>query len=743
MTSVPLRTGRPWPLGAHATSEGVNLAVWAPDATTVEWCVFDDTGTQERERWPLPVCTDGVWHGLLPGADAGLVYGLRAHGPWAPEAGHRFNPAKVLLDPYAREVVGRYAGDLSAYRGDNGIDNAATALKARVVAAPNSDPRPRRPERPWRDTVLYEVHVKAATLQHPGVPAPLRGTYAGLAHPAFIAHLQRLGITAVSLLPVAARADEERLQALGLSNHWGYSPIGYCAPEPRYWSGRVGSTPTGECREMVDALHAAGIEVILDVVYNHTAETDEFGPTLSLRGLANARCYRLEDDDPGRYVNWAGCGNVLDLREPRVVQLVIESLRHWAEVIGVDGFRFDLAPILGRGGDGGFTRAAGFFAALQADPLLSRLKLIAEPWDIGPGGYQLGAFPPGWAEWNDRWRDGLRRWWLQPPRDSIDRGELAHRLAGSSTEFRHERRGPWASVNFLTAHDGFTLRDLLSYEHKRNEANGEGNRDGHGHNLGWHCGHEGPTDDPAVLALRQCLSRALLSTLLLGQGTPMLLAGDELGHSQQGNNNAYCQDNRLTWLDWGGNPSAVSSSSFVGAASAAIDDGSAQIAADAAPTKAHPIEVHPIADPTRDDLIATVARLTRLRREHLADRLGAWWDGPAHVRWLDAEARPLEGEAWQRRLHDDSRCLQVLLPGATAGGSDALLVLNAGTVPQRLVLPAGAWHAAFCSEQPGGAPLHSLSAGVLSFPAHALWLLLGVPELDERAMIEPVNTATD
>jgi len=700
MTATPahanrLLPGQPWPLGAQVIAEGVNLAVWAPDATAVEWCVFDDEGRAEIGRFRLPACTDGVWHGLLPQAGAGWVYGLRVHGPWAPAQGHRFNPHKVLLDPYAREVVGGYAGDLSLYRGDDGHgqpcqrDNAAVALKARVCATPPAAARPPSPGHAWADTVLYELHVKGATMRHPEVPAALRGSYAGLAHPAFIAHLQTLGITTLSLLPVHARADEERLQAMGLSNYWGYSPIGWFAPEPRYWSGAPGTTPSSEFRAMVDALHAAGIEVILDVVYNHSAETDELGPTLSLRGLANARYYRLDAHDPSRYINWAGCGNVLDFTEPRVVQCAIESLRHWVQDLGVDGFRFDLAPILARGPDGAFTRAAGFLAAMQADPVLARVKWVAEPWDIGPHGYQLGAFPAGWQEWNDRWRDGLRRFWLQPPPHSIGRGELAHRLAGSSQEFRHDARAPTASINFLCAHDGFTLRDLLSYEHKHNLANGEHNRDGHSHNLGWHCGVEGPTEDPYILALRQGLARALLGTLLLSQGTPMLLAGDEIGHTQQGNNNAYCQDNALTWLDWS--------------------------TADA-------------------DLLATTARLIRLRREVLAQRLAHWWAGDDHVRWLDAAACPLGAETWQRNAQGDAQCLQVLLPGAAGdGASDALIVFNAAAEGLPLTLPPGAWRPLFCSTEAGGVPPDGLLSGQMPWPARSLRLCVRVPELAERA----------
>jgi glycogen operon protein len=684
MTS--LQPGTPWPLGATLAGGGVNLAVWAPDATRIDWCLFDVDGGDEIARWPLPACTDGVWHGLLPGARAGLVYGLRAHGPWAPAAGHRFNPAKLLLDPYAKEVVGAYGGapgiDLSLYRGDlasdpaqpDERDNATVALKARLPGAEVLDrrlPRPPRPQVPWDQVVLYEVHVKGATQRHPAVPAALRGRYAGLAHPAFIEHVKRLGVTTLNLLPVHARADEARLQGLGLSNYWGYSSIGFFAPEPRYASAAGG--PTAEFRAMVDALHAAGLEVVLDVVFNHTAETDELGPTLSFRGLANARYYRLEDrhnaGDRHHYVNWAGCGNVLNLAEPRVVQLVVDSLRHWVEVMGVDGFRFDLAPVLARDGQGAYSRQSAFFAALHADPVLQRVKLIAEPWDLGPGGYQLGAFPPGWREWNDRFRDAMRSFWLRGDHgEAIDRGEFVHRWAGSSNEFGHDGRLPGAGINFLTAHDGFTLRDLLSYNHKHNHANGEHNRDGHHHNASWNCGVEGPSDDPAVQALRLGLTRALLATLLLAHGTPMLLAGDELGHSQQGNNNAYCQDNTLTWLDWS----------------------DATAGADA-------------------DLIATVSRLLALRRSQPALRRPHWLQGAGgeggnaawDVQWLAPQGVPLTGAAWQQR---GERALAIWLNAPGEGESEALLVINAGTRPVRFHLPPGDWTPAFASQQACGLP---------------------------------------
>ncbi|MFM2055796.1 MAG: hypothetical protein RLY71_181 [Pseudomonadota bacterium] len=714
VAELTLSAGQPWPLGASLGAQGLNVAVWAPDATRLELCLFDPEGREELVRLDLPVCTDGVWHGLLPiGADLGtlavgpgLVYGLRAHGPWAPQLGHRFNPAKLLLDPWAREVVGSYGRDprgpadpdldLSLYVGHDpldarlpdGRDNAAVALKARVPAeqAPAA-PLPVRPAPDQR--LLYEVHVRGATMRHPQVPAELRGSYAGLAQPAMIEHYRRLGVTTLSLLPVHFRADEARLQRLGLSNYWGYSSLAFLAPETRYWSGRADTTPGGEFRAMVEALHAAGLEVVLDVVFNHSAETDATGPTLSFRGLANARYYRLDPADRSRYVNWAGCGNCLDLSEPRVVELVLGSLRHWVQQYGVDGFRFDLAPILARGPlgqaagqDGSFSRLAPFFAALQADPVLSRVLLIAEPWDIGPGGYQLGAFPPGWLEWNDQFRDTLRAWWL---RGGSDRGQFVHRYAGSSAQFRHDGRAPLASVNFITAHDGFTLRDLVSFDHKHNEANGEHNRDGHHHNCSWNCGVEGPSSDPAVLARRSTLSRALLATLLLAQGTPMLLAGDELGHSQRGNNNAYCQDNELTWLDWPG------------------------------------------AD---TDLIASVAALSALRRALPQLRIARWLDRD-DVRWRGADGSELHGEAWPRE-----RCLMIELINVNKDAvqpDTLLLLINPETTDRRFdlpVYPQQRWWPLWDSQQPGGRPdsradaaLADTSAPSCLLPAHSLLVL--------------------
>ncbi|WP_225782277.1 glycogen debranching protein GlgX [Xenophilus sp. Marseille-Q4582] len=658
-----LSAGRPHPLGATVQAGGgVNFALVAPAAEAVELCLFDASGRQEQQRLRMPACTDGVWHGLLPAAREGLVYGYRVHGPWAPREGLRFNPAKLLLDPHAREVVGVYGGQdvfLGHVPGQpderDARDNAGVALKARVCAPlpPSAMPRPRVAA---GDRVLYEAHVRSQTRRHPAVPEALRGSYAGLAHPAVLDHLQRLGVTTLSLMPVQHRADEERLQKLGLANHWGYSPIGWMAPEARYWSGfareqgsgQPGSSPRSEFRALADALHARGMELVIDVVFNHSAETDELGPTLSLRGIDNALYYRLRADAPAFYENWSGCGNCLDFSEPRVVQLAMDSLREWV-ALGVDGFRFDLAPMVGRGAGGHFDARAPFFAALMQDPVLSQALWIAEPWDIGPGGYQLGAFPPGWLEWNDRFRDTQRAFWLHPGgAEGVTRGDFAHRLLGSSAEFRHSGRAPTASVNFICAHDGFTLRDLLSYDQRHNEANGEQGRDGHRHNLSANQGAEGETDDPAVQARRRAKARALLAVLMLSQGTPMLLAGDELGHSQGGNNNAYCQDNATTWLDW-----------------AVADEG----------------------------LAAYVARLAALRRQAAPLRHARWWPAgfdprEGGVQWLRPDGLPLQAADWEDRHR---HALGVLFTPADADAPRWLLWVNAADAAQDFATPAGAW----------------------------------------------------
>lgn len=688
-----LNTGSPFPLGATLSPNGVNFALAAPNAEAVELCLFDGTGRNEQQRIRLPAFTDGVWHGLLPSGRAGLVYGYRVHGPWAPHKGQRFNPAKLLLDPYAREIVGTYDGsdlflghDPASPDRRNTRDNAAVALKARVAAAGNTAAVPGHARIPAGERVLYELHVRGQTQLHPAVPAALRGTYAGLAEPAVLDHLQGLGVTTLSLMPVQHRADEQRLLAMGLSNYWGYNTIGWFAPEARYWSGRPGTTPASEFRAMADAVHARGMELAIDVVYNHSAETDEFGPTLSLRGIDNALYYHLRPDDRALYANWTGCGNCLNLAEPRVLQLVMDSLRHWAGELGVDGFRFDLAPVLGRGADGNFDSRAPFFAAVAQDPVLSRTLLIAEPWDIGAGGYRLGEFPPGWLEWNDRYRDTQRGFWLRQGREgATGLGDFAHRFTASSAQFAHHGRAPTASVNFITAHDGFTLRDLLCYEERHNLANGENNRDGHAHNLSNNCGVEGPSDAPAVLAGRNRLQRALLATLLLSQGTPMLLAGDELGHSQQGNNNAYCQDNETTWLAW--------------------------------------IGMHEPASEA-DRLSAFVARLIALRREAPALRSTRWWPaeppgGAADIRWLRPDGGPMQETDWN---HGTS--LAILFEAAATDAAAWLVLVNAGPETVSFTLPSGAWQCRLATDSvlDASAELDTTHAGTVEVPHSSLWI---------------------
>jgi isoamylase len=539
---APVRTGastvwrgRPYPLGATWDGSGVNFALYSENAERVELCLLEPKGRREAERIELKERTDFAWHCYLPEARPGLLYAYRVHGPFEPARGHRFNARKLLLDPYARLVAG-------------------SACQVADSAFSWDDDRP--PRTPWEDTLLYEVHVKGFTKRHPGIPDALRGTYAGLASAASVDHLRALGITAVELLPVHALVDEKRLVQAGLRNYWGYNSIGYFSPELRYSA----TGALGEFKTMVKTLHRAGIEVILDVVYNHTGEGDELGPTLSFRGIDNRVYYRLQPGDLRRYVNYTGTGNTLNAAHPAVLQLIMDSLRYWVSEMHVDGFRFDLATALART-EQGYEPNSAFLSAMRQDPVLSQVKLIAEPWDVGEGGYQLGNFPPRWAEWNDRYRDAVRAYWRGDPGML---GELASRLSGSSDIFEPSGRGPAASVNYVTAHDGFTLQDLVSYNEKHNEANAEGNRDGHSDNRSWNCGVEGPTHEPAVLELRERQARNLVATLLLSQGVPMLLAGDELGHTQNGNNNAYCQDNETSWLDWQPPAHAAGLAAFVG-----------------------------------------------------------------------------------------------------------------------------------------------------------------------------------
>ncbi len=546
--------GWPHPLGATWDGSGVNFALFSANATKVELCLFDREGRREIERIVLPEYTDEVWHGYLPEAYPGMLYGYRVHGPYEPTAGHRFNPHKLLIDPYAKMLRGQLhwsdahfgyrpgspREDLSFDR----RDNARGMPKCVVIDGAYTWGADHPPMIPWGETISYETHVRGMTMRHPEVPEPLRGTFAGLGQAAVIDHLVKLGVTAIELLPIHAFVQDRHLLAQGLTNYWGYNSIGFFAPEPRYLAGGA----VGEFKTMVKRFHNAGIEVILDVVYNHTAEGNQLGPTLSFRGIDNATYYRLVPDNPRLYINDTGTGNTINMSHARVLQLVTDSLRYWVEEMHVDGFRFDLAATLGRE-TYGFDPNGAFFSAIRQDRVLGGVKLIAEPWDIGPGGYQVGNFPPGWFELNDRFRDVVRQYWRG---DEGMLPELAARITASSDLFERRGRRAWTSVNKITSHDGFTLKDVVSYNDKHNEANGEGNRDGHNANYSWNHGVEGPTDDPAIETLRAQQMRNLMATLLLAQGTPMLLGGDEFGRSQGGNNNAYCQDSEIAWFDWEG-----------------------------------------------------------------------------------------------------------------------------------------------------------------------------------------------
>ena len=681
MASV-LKSGAPYPLGAHWDGKGVNFALVAPHAHSVVLCLFDASGQTELARLPMPDSESGVWHGYLEGAAHGLLYGYRVFGTYAPHQGHRFNPNKLLLDPYARQIVGQYQGQ-NEFLIDNPLDTGHIAPKSRVVHEPYDWGKDAPPHIPFPETVVYELHIKGFTKLHPKFDPTLRGTYAGLAQPAALDYLKELGITTISLLPVHYRADEARLQKLGLSNYWGYSSIGFFAPEPRYWSGRKGTTPISEFRDMVKALHSRRIEVLLDVVYNHTAEMGGDGPTLSFRGIDNLLYYRLQNGDLALYENWSGCGNCLNLSNPMVLQMVMDSLRYWVQEMHVDGFRFDLATVLARDESGNFSPNAPFLAAIHQDPVLTKVKLIAEPWDVGIGGYHLGAFPAGWLEWNDQYRDTMRAFWLhQWP----TLGEFALRFAGSSDLFRHSQRNACSSINFITAHDGYTLQDLVSYNHKHNLANGEQNCDGHSHNHSWNCGIEGQTIDPGIRRLRDQIKRALQATLLFSQGTPMLLAGDEMNHSQQGNNNAYCQDNETSWLDWNN-----------------VD----QISLD------------------------YTKQLIALRKHYPALRNARWFTGEgmplgdADIVWLSPEGGAIPDTNWHDKGHV---CMGIQVRGSTPD-TPCLILLNACAQVVPFSLPAGRWHMLLDSANPGATP-HELEHQT-QLPAHSLWLL--VPAETQRA----------
>ncbi len=649
-----LEGGSPYPLGATFDGLGVNFAIFSANAERIELCLFDPAGKREIGRFPLEECTDEVWHGYLPNARPGLLYGYRAYGPYAPEEGHRFNPNKLLLDPYARRLSGalRWTDALHGYpvrgrRGDLGFDkrDSAPAMPKAVVTHDIFDwSRDVRPNTPWSQTVIYEAHAKGLTKLMEHVPPQERGTFAGLAHPRVIAHLKRLGVTALELMPIHAFVQDRFLQEKGLRNYWGYNSLNFFTPEPSYFSGDT----QDELRVAVRRLHAAGIEVILDVVYNHSCEGSELGPTLCWRGLDNATYYRLLPDDPRYCLNDTGTGNSFNLNHARVIQMVADSLRYWTTSFGIDGFRFDLGLTLGRT-DHGFDPNAGFFDVLRQDPILSRVKLITEPWDVGMGGYQLGNFPPGFAEWNDKYRDTVRRYWRG---DSGQRADLAARLSGSGDLFDRRARRPWASVNFLTSHDGYTLADLVSYEERHNEANGEENRDGHDNNLSRNWGAEGPSEDDGIRATRASVQRAMLVTLLASLGTPMLVAGDEFGRTQGGNNNAYCQDNAISWVDW----SLLES-----------DDGKA--------------------------LCDFVARLTALRRDHALLRAPAFLHGDAtpgqgvsDLEWWDERAQPLSSDDWH---NPEARALSMRRAALREDGAiEAInLLLNSGEEPIHFQLP--------------------------------------------------------
>ncbi len=561
-----LREGLPFPLGATWTGLGVNFALFSAHATKVELCLFDADGATEIERIELPEYTDEVWHGFLPDARPGTIYGYRVHGPYEPQNGHRFNHHKLLLDPYAKAVIGQIEWNpaVFGYQLESGDDltfderdSAPFVQKCKVLDPAFTWGEDRLPRLPWERSIFYELHVGGYTRLHPAVPEELRGTFRGLAHHEVVDHVRRLGVTAVELMPVHTFVNDSYLLDKGLTNYWGYNTISFFAPARRY--ANIREEAAVEFKEMVARFHNAGIEVILDVVYNHTAEGNEKGPTLSFKGIDNASYYRLMPDQRRHYINDTGTGNTLNLSHQRVLQMVTDSLRYWVEEMHVDGFRFDLGTILAREPHG-FDESSGFLDSCRQDPVLSSIKLIAEPWDCGPGGYQVGGFPPGWAEWNDRYRDTVRSFWKG---DEGKLQDLAARITGSGDLFNRRGRKPWGSVNFITAHDGFTLNDVVSYNDKHNEANGEDNRDGHSDNRSWNHGIEGATDDPAITELRERQKRNFLATLLLSQGTPMLLGGDEFGRTQLGNNNSYCQDNETSWVNWNRDEKGAALNRFV------------------------------------------------------------------------------------------------------------------------------------------------------------------------------------
>jgi glycogen operon protein len=658
------------PLGATVCAGGTTFAVFS-GGQAVDLCLYDDAGRESRV--PLEERTHGVWHRHVPGIGPGTRYGYRVHGPWDPWHGHRYNPAKLLVDPYARAIDGAVLLD-DAVRGhdaahdDTAISHldSAPSVPRSVVVADEFDWGPDRPPLvPWTDTVIYELHVRGFTQQHPDVPPELRGSYAGLAHPAVIEYLTSLGITTLELLPIHHVETELELLGRGRRNVWGYNTLGFFAPHGGYSSSGTRGGQVHEFKAMVRALHDAGLEVVLDVVYNHTAEGGVNGPTLSWRGLDNSAYYRLRH---GRfYEDVTGCGNTLDLRHPRTLAMVTDSLRYWVEEMHVDGFRFDLAPALARGTDA-FESAGTFLSVIGQDPTLSRVKLIAEPWDVGAGGYQLGHFPAPWTEWNDRFRDTTREAWLGDNARKQGSGmrDLAYRGTGSSDVFHGDHRGPLASINFVTAHDGFTLHDLVTYEHKRNEPNGEDNRDGSGHNRGWNCGVEGPTTDAAVLSLRRRMMRNLLSTLITSTGVPMLAAGDETARTQRGNNNAYCIDDETTWVDW----------SWVTAA-----------------------RTDPAYDDWRLDLLSWTRALLELRRTHPVLGRDVFFDGHPigdeglkDLAWFSPDGQEMTDSAW---FDHDRRVIGGFVTNPDPDGESLLILANTGADEAPFLLPGQPWASAY------------------------------------------------
>jgi isoamylase len=693
--------GAPAPLGATWDGEGTNFALFSSHATAVDLCLFDSGGAgTETSRIPLRERTDDVWHTYLPDVRPGQLYGYRVHGPYQPAEGHRFNPAKLLLDPYARAISGpiRWSDALFGYQvgavpeeaTPDPRDSAAGMPKSVVIENAFSWGDDRSPRTPWNRTVIYECHVKGMTALHPAVPEALRGTYLGLATDPVIEHLLALGVTAVELLPVHQFAVDRHLVERSLTNYWGYNTIGFFAPDVRYATG-AGARPVAEFKSMVKRLHRAGLEVILDVVYNHTGEGNHLGPTLCFRGIDNAAYYRLDPADPGRYVDYTGCGNTLNLPHSRTLQLVMDSLRYWVTEMHVDGFRFDLATVLAR--DTTEMNPFGrFFDVIRQDPVVSQVKLIAEPWDLGDNGYQLGRFPVGWAEWNGQYRDTARRFWRG---DAEQVGALASRLAGSSDLYEASGRSPQASINFVTCHDGFTLQDLVSYETRHNEANQEGNQDGHPDNESRNWGVEGPTDAPHVLRMRDRIKRDLLATLAFSQGVPMLSHGDELGRTQQGNNNAYCQDNPLTWIDWN-------------------------------------------LDRPRRELLEFTRRLFQIRAANPVLRRRGYFrhddTAPPEERdlwWLRADGGEMTADDWSDR---NNHVLGMLVRGSATDeldeqghssvGETVLLLLNGGARTHRFVLPTmpdpGAWEEMVNTARGGGRPVRE---GAVNLVAHSLMLL--------------------